>query len=331
MSLAPVPSLDSPGLDTCVLADLPDITVITPVFDSTKTKIIFFTASRGHHADVGGILPGSMPPTSTTIFQEGAQVTSFKVVRAGKYDREGLVKRLVDEPASYPGSSGSRCFRDVESDLQAQIAANNRGVQLLTARASRASSRTLRVSHAFSDAVIDEYGLETVQAYMMHIRNNAEHAVRDLLKKAAMRAGSHTLHAIDYMDDGSPIELTITIDPNAGSAVFDFEGTGPESWSSLNAPLAVCSSACVELACVAEQLADLSMQCHLLHADPRRRGYPAQCWLPRTNRVPRARRLNPQPERDVCRCWRQCHDKPEVRGSDSIPFSLVDASACPSG
>ncbi|GAA5995268.1 uncharacterized protein JCM10292_005067 [Rhodotorula paludigena] len=205
---------------------LPDITVITPVFDSTKTKIIFFTASRGHHADVGGILPGSMPPTSTTIFQEGAQVTSFKVVRAGKYDREGLVKRLVDEPASYPGSSGSRCFRDVESDLQAQIAANNRGVQLLT-------------------ALIDEYGLETVQAYMMHIRNNAEHAVRDLLKKAAMRAGSHTLHAIDYMDDGSPIELTITIDPNEGSAVFDFEGTGPESWSSLNAPLAVCSSAVI--------------------------------------------------------------------------------------
>ncbi|GJN93254.1 hypothetical protein Rhopal_006301-T1 [Rhodotorula paludigena] len=205
---------------------LPDITVITPVFDSTKTKIIFFTASRGHHADVGGILPGSMPPTSTTIFQEGAQVTSFKVVRAGKYDREGLVKRLVDEPASYPGSSGSRCFRDVESDLQAQIAANNRGVQLLT-------------------ALIDEYGLETVQAYMMHIRNNAEHAVRDLLKKAAQRAGSHTLHAIDYMDDGSPIELTITIDPNEGSAVFDFEGTGPESWSSLNAPLAVCSSAVI--------------------------------------------------------------------------------------
>ncbi|BGP43056.1 hypothetical protein JCM10449v2_007071 [Rhodotorula kratochvilovae] len=205
---------------------LPDVTIITPVFDETKTKIIFFTAARGHQADCGGVLPGSMPPNSTTIFEEGAQITSFKVVRAGKYDHEGLVQRMVTEPASYPGCSGTRCFRDVESDLKAQIAANNRGVQLL-------------------QALIAEYGLPTVQAYMYFIRDNAETAVRSLLRRAAERAGSNVLHAVDYMDDGSPIELTITIDPETGSAVFDFEGTGPESWSSLNAPISVCSSAVI--------------------------------------------------------------------------------------
>jgi N-methylhydantoinase B/oxoprolinase/acetone carboxylase alpha subunit len=72
-----------------------------------------------------------MPPTSTTIFEEGAQVNSFKIVRKGKYDREGLVRRLVDEPASYEGSSGTRCLRDVESDLKAQVAANRKGIQLI--------------------------------------------------------------------------------------------------------------------------------------------------------------------------------------------------------
>ena len=232
-------------------ADLPDITVITPVFDESKKHILFFTASRGHHADVGGILPGSMPPTSKTIFDEGAQVTTFKIVRAGKYDRDGLIERLVTEPAKYPGSTGSRCFRDVESDLQAQIAANNRGAQLLHARTSTRSSasRSPASRSHLADArtrstlaVIAEYGIKTVQAYMFHIRNNAEDAVRNLLRGVAAKMGTR-LHAIDYMDDGTPIELTITIDPEAGSAVFDFEGTGPQSYSSLNAPVSVCSSA----------------------------------------------------------------------------------------
>ncbi|GAA6023159.1 hypothetical protein JCM10207_005746 [Rhodosporidiobolus poonsookiae] len=205
---------------------LPDITIITPVFAADKKTVIFFTASRGHHADVGGILPGSMPPTSKTIFEEGAQIKSFKVVRAGRYDADGLYERLVVEPAKYPGCSGTRGYKDVESDLHAQIAANHRGVQLL-------------------QALIDEYSLPTVQAYMRFITDNAEQAVRGLLKRAAAKAGTSTLHAIDYMDDGSPIELTIDIDETTGSAVFDFEGTGPESYSSLNAPVSVCSSAVI--------------------------------------------------------------------------------------
>lgn len=100
--------------------------------------------------------------------------------------------------------------------------------------------------------MIDEYGLPTVQKYMGFIRDNAEFAVRNLLRQAAKRANNHVLHAIDHMDDGSPIELRITIDQDTGSAVFDFEGTGPETWSSLNAPVAVCSSAviyCLRILC----------------------------------------------------------------------------------
>lgn len=128
---------------------LPDMTVISPVFSPDGSRIIFFTASRGHHVDIGGILPGSMPPTSTHLFQEGAQIKSFKLVRAGVYDHDGLVRYLVDEPAKFPGCAGSRAFRDVESDLQAQIAANNKGIKLL-------------------EALVQEWSLDTVQEVGTH-------------------------------------------------------------------------------------------------------------------------------------------------------------------
>lgn len=98
---------------------LPDITIITPVFDAKTNEIIFFTASRGHHADIGGILPGSMPPTSTTIFEEGANVESFKIVSDGIFNKKRLDEYMIEIPASYPGSSGCRNIRDVESDLKA--------------------------------------------------------------------------------------------------------------------------------------------------------------------------------------------------------------------
>lgn len=89
------------------------------MFDSKTDEIIFFTASRGHHADIGGILPGSMPPTSTSIFEEGANVESLKIVSDGIFDQKGLYHHMLDVPASYPGSSGCRNIRDVESDLKA--------------------------------------------------------------------------------------------------------------------------------------------------------------------------------------------------------------------
>lgn len=95
--------------------------------------------------------------------------------------------------------------------------------------------------------VIEEYTLETTLAYMNHIRDNAELSVRNLLRTVAARqkTSQAVLHRIDYMDDGSPIELTVSIDAESGSAVFDFEGTGPEMWGSLNAPISVCYSAVI--------------------------------------------------------------------------------------
>ncbi|KIY69414.1 Hydantoinase B/oxoprolinase [Cylindrobasidium torrendii FP15055 ss-10] len=205
---------------------LPDITIITPVFDSDTKEIIFFTASRGHHADIGGILPGSMPPTSVNIFEEGAEIVSFKIVSEGIFDREGLLDYMVDRPAKYPGSSGCRNIRDVESDLKAQIAANHKGIQLIR-------------------AIVNDYGLETVQEYMYHIRSNAEMSVRNLLRDVVKRAGTNILDSVDYLDDGTPIQLHVEIDEATGSAKFDFEGTGFEVRGNLNAPISVVHSAVI--------------------------------------------------------------------------------------
>ena len=222
---------------------LPDMTCITPVFAPDRDEIIFFTASRGHHADIGGILPGSMPPNSTNIFEEGAQIRSFKIVSEGVYDRDGLVRVLVDEPSKYAGCSGTRCFRDVESDLKAQIAANHKGIQLL-------------------NDLVEEWSLETVQTYMTHIRENAELSVRNLLRRVAAIQNATELHAIDYMDDGSPIELHITIDPQTGSAVFDFDGTGPEVCANHNCPTSVAYSAIIyALRCMVSEDIPLNQGC----------------------------------------------------------------------
>ncbi|EJD47293.1 Hydantoinase B/oxoprolinase, partial [Auricularia subglabra TFB-10046 SS5] len=118
------------GFMSWAVNHLPDITLITPVFaPNDDTKIIFFTASRGHHADIGGILPGSMPPTSTSIYEEGVSIVSFKIVKKGNFDRDGLYDRMVVRPAQYEGSSGCRCFRDVESDLRASTCTRSNAEQ----------------------------------------------------------------------------------------------------------------------------------------------------------------------------------------------------------
>ncbi|CAB4424914.1 unnamed protein product [Rhizophagus irregularis] len=203
---------------------LPDITVITPVFN--EGKIVFFVASRGHHADIGGILPGSMPPNSKELYQEGAAVKSFKLVSKGRFDNDGIVDILLNQPAKYPGCSGTRCLRDNISDLKAQVAANHKGITLVK-------------------ALIQEYGLDVVQAYMMHIRYNAELSVRELLKDVSSRMDSNILKAVDYMDDGSPIQLKITINEKEGTAEFDFQGTGPEVYGNTNAPPSITYSAII--------------------------------------------------------------------------------------
>ncbi|KAI8924480.1 Hydantoinase B/oxoprolinase-domain-containing protein [Entophlyctis helioformis] len=183
---------------------LPDITVITPVFD--HGNVVFFVASRGHHADIGGIQPGSMPPNSREL---------HFLVRNGHFDEAGITKILLEDPAKFDGCSGTRCLRDNISDLKAQVAANHKGIVLVK-------------------SLIDEYGLEM----------NAELAVRNLLKTVAKERGT-VLHASDRMDDGSTINLAVTISTQTGSAIFDFSGTGPEVYANTNAPRAVTYSAII--------------------------------------------------------------------------------------
>ncbi|CEG71618.1 Putative Cytoplasm protein [Rhizopus microsporus] len=220
---------------------LPDITIITPVFNNGK--IVFFVASRGHHADIGGISPGSMPPHSKELFQEGAAIKSFKIVSKGHFDQKGLEEHLCVIPASYPGCSGSRAFKDNLSDLKAQIAANQKGITLV-------------------NALIEEYSLEVVQAYMMHIRRNAADAVRQLLKGVAKNNSYKDLAAVDYMDDGTPIHLRVSIDHEKGTALFDFEGTGPEVYGNTNTPESVCYSAIIYcLRCLVNQDIPLNAGC----------------------------------------------------------------------
>ncbi|KAF7973344.1 hypothetical protein HWV62_15503 [Athelia sp. TMB] len=205
---------------------LPDITIITPVFaPGAAREIIFFVASRGHHADIGGILPGSMPPTSVALYEEGAEIESFKIVNNGIFDHDGLMEHMCVRPARWDGCSGCRNVRDVESDLKAQVAANHKGIQLI-------------------HAIVQDYTLPTVQSYMYHIRSNAEAAVRTLLRKVSKDVGP-VLEAVDWLDDGSPIALKVVIDAHAGSATLDFTGTGPEVRGNLNAPISVVHSAVI--------------------------------------------------------------------------------------
>uniref|UniRef100_A0A3B1K6I2 5-oxoprolinase, ATP-hydrolysing n=1 Tax=Astyanax mexicanus TaxID=7994 RepID=A0A3B1K6I2_ASTMX len=225
---------------------LPDLTVITPVFQRGVSRPVFFVASRGHHADIGGITPGSMPPHSTSLQQEGAVFTSFKLVTEGVFQEKAVTDALM-APAQYPGCSGTRNLHDNLSDLRAQVAANQRGSQLV-------------------GELIDCYGLAVVQAYMGYIQSNAELAVRDMLKEFARRrrqqTGSLEVEAEDQMDDGTPIRLKVQINEEEGSAVFDFSGTGTEVWGNCNAPRAITLSALIYcLRCMVGQEIPLNQGC----------------------------------------------------------------------
>ncbi|OOG01129.1 hypothetical protein ASPCADRAFT_126127 [Aspergillus carbonarius ITEM 5010] len=205
---------------------LPDITIITPVWDQQGSKIIFYVASRGHHAEIGGIAPGSMPSDSKMLYEEGAMTMGFKVVSEGRFDEEKVRKFLYDEPASYPGCSGTRTYKDNVSDLKAAIAANQKGAQLL-------------------EGLVRENTLEIVHFYMDAIKKNAETAVRQLLQTIGKKAPGEPLRFSDFMDDGTEIRLEIRIDAETGSAEFDFTGTGRETFNCLNAPKAIAHSAII--------------------------------------------------------------------------------------
>ncbi|CAO2839915.1 unnamed protein product [Amaranthus hypochondriacus] len=215
---------------------LPDITVVTPVFDDGK--LVFFVASRGHHAEIGGITPGSMPPFSKAIWEEGAAIKAFKLVEKGVFQEEGIVKLLLYPCADDPAHKipGTRRLQDNLSDLHAQVAANQRGISLIK-------------------ELIEQYSQETVNAYMKYVQLNAEEAVREMLKSVAAKmlsssseaeAGdSVTIEEEDYMDDGSTIHLKLTIDSKKGEAFFDFSSTSPEVYGNWNAPEAVTAAAVI--------------------------------------------------------------------------------------
>ncbi|KIH67003.1 hydantoinase/oxoprolinase [Ancylostoma duodenale] len=229
---------------------LPDLTVITPVFFENISKPVFFLANRGHHADIGGLVPGSMPPNATSLEQEGATFISFKVVDKGTFREDALIEHLM-APKSVPGCSGTRNLADNIADIKAQIAANNKSIGSHFGGLSTAAilSRVLPVGISLVCDLIGEYGLDTVQAYMLHIQATAEESVRNMLREVGRsvfeRTGSTRLHACDSMDDGTKIQLAVTIDIQKGEALFDFTGTGMEVVSSCNCPRAVTMSAII--------------------------------------------------------------------------------------
>jgi 5-oxoprolinase (ATP-hydrolysing) len=201
---------------------LPDITVITPVFDksspsphlplSPSPTPLFYLASRGHHADIGGITPGSMPPNSTRIEQEGVLIDNFQLVSQGEFREPELLELLSS--GAYP----ARNLAQNLADLKAQIAANERGVQEL-------------------HKMVEHYGLETVQAYMSHVQDNAEESVRRVID---VLNDGHFTYALD---NGSVIQVAVSIDKSTRSARIDFTGTSPQLDSNFNAPSAVCMAA----------------------------------------------------------------------------------------
>jgi 5-oxoprolinase (ATP-hydrolysing) len=221
--------------DACLLnspyaggTHLPDLTVITPVFAGDDcgggegaaatcganpgASPLFFVASRAHHADVGGVTPGSMPPGSRRIEEEGVLIEDFRLVESGEL-REAEAAALL--------SSGPYPVRDLAqnlADLRAQVAANARGVAEL-------------------GRMVVEFGLPVVAAYMQHVQDNAEQAVRRVID----RLGDGSFR--QEMDDGSVIAVEVTVDRSTRSATVDFTGTSPQRPDNFNAPAAVCAAA----------------------------------------------------------------------------------------
>ncbi|MCP3670111.1 MAG: 5-oxoprolinase [Gammaproteobacteria bacterium] len=189
---------------------LPDLTVISPVFSADDHHVEFYVASRGHHADVGGLTPGSMPPHSRSITEEGIVFNNFLLVRDGNFNHVALIRKLSKH--QYP----ARNIQQNIVDLQAQIAANHKGIKEI-------------------DKIQAEYGADVVSAYMQHMIDAAEYAVRQAIGK--LKSGSF----IYPMDDGCQVKVTVTIE--AQSATVDFTGTSPQQESNFNAPFAICKAA----------------------------------------------------------------------------------------
>lgn len=209
---------------------LPDITVIQPVCDDSG-KRLFFVAARGHHADVGGIAPGSMPPFSKTIAEEGVVFDAVKILSDTKFDEEAVRAVLASGP--YPARAPERNI----ADLKAQLAACARGAQEL-------------------NRLITEQGLSVVHAYMGHVQDNAERAVRRVI--GALKSGS----AVMELEGGERICVAITTRPQDGTATIDFTGTSAQMTNNFNAPSAVARAAVLYvLRCLVEDQIPLNEGC----------------------------------------------------------------------
>jgi len=189
---------------------LPDVTVITPVFQNKN--ILFYVGSRGHHADIGGITPGSMPPGSRVVEEEGVLMDNVLLVEEGRFREAETVALLT---------SGKYPVRNVQqniADLRAQVAANEKGVQEL-------------------NRMVEHFGLDVVRAYMRHVQDNAEESVRRVL--GVLKDGSFSLP----LDNGAVIKVKISIRKKERSALIDFSGTSPQQPDNFNAPAAVSMAA----------------------------------------------------------------------------------------
>ena len=195
---------------------LPDVTVITPVYVAEGAEPTFYVGSRGHHADIGGTTPGSMPPFSTRIDEEGVQINNVKLVDRGIFLEEEVHSLLTTGGGTTPYPS--RNPQQNLADLRAQIAANEKGVQELS-------------------KMVGQFGLDVVQAYMRHVQDNAEESVRRVITQ--LKDGQFTLK----LDNGAQISVSVKVNVAERSAVIDFAGTSAQQTNNFNAPRAVCMAA----------------------------------------------------------------------------------------
>lgn len=241
---------------------LPDLTVVTPVF--LGSVIAFYVASRGHHTDIGGKGITSMMPESKELWEEGINIETMKIVSGGQF-LENKVCEAFEKAGEYPGCSVTRRMGDNISDLKAQVSANQRGIVLLR-------------------KLCDECSLPVVHKYMDGIQRNAELAVREWFKKFA-KDHPEPLTATDFLDDGTPMTVTITINAETGGAIYDFTGSGPQTWGNYNCPISICHSSII-----------YTIRCLVDSDIPLNEG----CLAPVELRVPSGSILNPSPAVAIC-------------------------------
>jgi 5-oxoprolinase (ATP-hydrolysing) len=191
---------------------LPDVTVVTPVFGAERSEILFYVASRGHHAEIGGLTPGSMPATSRNVHEEGVLFDNWLLVDDGRLREEETLRLLTEAP--YPSRNPTTNL----ADLRAQVAANAKGVEEV-------------------GKMIDHFGLDVVQAYMRHVQDNAEEAVRRVID--ALTDGEYRYE----MDSGAVVSVRVSVDRARRSATIDFTGTSPQLRTNFNAPSSVVTAA----------------------------------------------------------------------------------------